>query len=81
MPDHLSHSFSGQHDSGSSSDESAENGDIAFATGLGLTGPNFVASVNRRSVLLLLLCLKKIELAVANNLPTKRTKGIYVTNC
>ncbi|XP_071785449.1 granule associated Rac and RHOG effector protein 1-like [Asterias amurensis] len=48
VPDHLSHSFSGQHDSGSSSDESAENGDIAFATGLGLTGPNFVASVNRR---------------------------------
>ncbi|XP_038070154.1 granule associated Rac and RHOG effector protein 1-like [Patiria miniata] len=46
--EHLSHSFSGQHDSGSSSDESGENGDTAFSMGLGLTGPNFVASVNRR---------------------------------
>ncbi|XP_022092063.1 uncharacterized protein KIAA0355-like isoform X2 [Acanthaster planci] len=47
-PEHLSHSFTGQQDSGSSSDESGENGDTAFSMGLGLTGPNFVASVNRR---------------------------------
>ena len=45
--DHLPHWSAGHDSPGSSSDESS-NGDAAYSMGLGLTGPNFVASVTRR---------------------------------